>query len=59
MRLMQEAMDKSLAWNISLNDRVSDIEKDKVSNAAIATRNRQAAPANSSALGKNHYDNYK
>jgi len=68
---MQEAMDISLAVNMSLNDRVSDIEKDKISYAAIATRNVQAAPVtrsktlavipavNSAALGKNHYDNYK
>jgi len=71
MRRMQEAMDKSLAGNMSLNDRVSDIEKDKISYAAIATRNAQAAPAmrsktsaiipavNSAVVGKNHYDYYK
>ena len=71
MRWMQEAIDKTFAVNMSLNDRVSDIEKDKTSYAEIAKRNAQTAPAtrpkistvipavNPAALGKNHYDNYK
>jgi hypothetical protein len=71
MRRMQESIDNSIAVNMSLNDRVSDIEKAKNSYAAIATRNAQAAPdtrpttsavipaVNPAALGKNNYNNYK
>ena len=41
MRRMQESIDNSFAASLSLNDRVSDIEKAN-SYAAIATRNAQA-----------------